>query len=254
LNHAAQCSILITYGGALAIDSEISKNIDPLLLGINLCVVNLCVIVLALMLGIHSHLNSGQWNNGILTTGEFAVVIAGMGCSATASSIEQGGVELIGERNSEDALRQQHNAKLLQQHLINAKDVQLSKRIGAGGYGEVFQGTCLGVHVAIKTMHKVNFFTVSVFRAEILLTSTLRHPNIIGFVGACWSRELTCLILEWAPRGSLADLLKDRTLTLEWSDPLIKLARDVSRGMTYLHQREFFEEITGKLQRCIIHR
>ena len=33
------------------------------------------------------------------------------------------------------------------------------------------------------------------FRAEILLTSSLRHPNIINFVGACWSRDLICMVM-----------------------------------------------------------
>ena len=26
-----------------------------------------------------------------------------------------------------------------------------------------------------------------------------------------WGEDLTCLLLEWVPRGSLADLLDDRT-------------------------------------------
>lgn len=37
-------------------------------------------------------------------------------------------------------------------------------------------------------------------RAEILLTAHLRHPNIVQFVGACWGRELMCLVLEWAEK------------------------------------------------------
>jgi hypothetical protein len=85
-----------------------------------------------------------------------------------------------------------------------------------------------------------------------------RHPNIVQFVGACWGRELTCLVLEWVPNGSLGDLLKaDRAPAvvvtpaaaaaasfspgaaaaaffqrrLEWGDPLLKLAIDVAREL-----------------------
>jgi len=67
-------------------------------------------------------------------------------------------------------------------------------RIGAGAFGEVFRGFCLGQPVAIKTMLEVSDAGARAFRAEILLTATLRHPNIVQFVGACWGRELTCLV------------------------------------------------------------
>jgi hypothetical protein len=31
--------------------------------------------------------------------------------------------------------------------------------------------------------------------------------NIVNFVGACWGEDLTCLVLEWVPKGSLQQLL-----------------------------------------------
>jgi len=54
----------------------------------------------------------------------------------------------------------------------------------------------------------VTVATVHSFRAEIVLTATLRHPNIVNFVGACWGKELTCLVLEFVPNGSLLGLLE----------------------------------------------
>jgi len=96
--------------------------------------------------------------------------------------------------------------------------------------------------------------TVHSFRAEILLTATLRHPNIVNFVGACWGKELTCLVLEWVPSGSMGDLLAKRASSLQWDDPLLRLATDIARGMAYLHGREFFDEESRTTQRCIIHR
>ena len=58
------------------------------------------------------------------------------------------------------------------------------------------------------------------FRKEILLTGLLRHPNIVNFVGACWGDDLTCLVLEWVPKGSLGGLLKDPLLDLKYGAPL----------------------------------
>ena len=60
----------------------------------------------------------------------------------------------------------------------------------------------------------------------------------------------TCLptLLE----GSLDDLLQKPDL--DWSDPLLKLATDVARGMRYLHMRRFYDEERGEEQSTVIHR
>jgi len=68
--------------------------------------------------------------------------------------------------------------------------------------------------------------SVRAFRAEILLSASLRHPNIVNFVGACWSKELMCLVLF----ESLGDLLKNYSVVLDWST-LLGFAIDISRGM-----------------------
>jgi serine/threonine protein kinase len=124
--------------------------------------------------------------------------------------------------------------------------------VGAGAFGEVFKGTCMGELVAIKTMIDVTEANVREFKAEIVLTAALRHPNIVNFVGACWGRELMCLVLEWVAKGSLRDLLE--TKDLRWDDPLLRLATDVARGMNYLHNRKYYDERESEKVKCILHR
>jgi hypothetical protein len=53
--------------------------------------------------------------------------------------------------------------------------------------------------------------------------------------GACWGRELMCILLEWVSKGALSELLEDSSLDWTWHDPLLRLALDVARGMAYLH-------------------
>lgn len=61
---------------------------------------------------------------------------------------------------------------------------------------------------------------------------------ILSFLqkGACWARELICLVLEWVPKGSMQQLL-DEGADLRWEDPLLRLCTDIARGMLYLHGR-----------------
>jgi serine/threonine protein kinase len=159
------------------------------------------------------------------------------------------------------------------QLLLNPSDVSLEKRIGAGAFGEVFFGRYAGQPVAVKTLHKVNEQSMVSFRNEMVTHHGLRHPNVVSMVGACWSKALVALVLEWVPRGSLGDLLKagrhdqarfsfaaDARLSNAQRDSLVgswdlylRLAQDVARGMVYLHGRDFVDG-SGLRQRCVMHR
>ena len=68
--------------------------------------------------------------------------------------------------------------------------------------------------MAIKTILTVTEASVKSFRAEVVLTATLRHPSIVNFVGSCWGKELICLMLKWVARGLMGDLLADRAVAL----------------------------------------
>ena len=315
LSHVAQYVIMLNYGAALCISTGVSDNLNPLVFGLILVAVNLIVVGLALYLGAmryNKEMNSNQWWRRDLNTQEITVVHAVMqGRTARQSEIvtESAGLDDLGiamvktlqskgpnnapSLNAEGKdisknMRMSAEGKvdsfeILQRYLKNVEDVVVTKRVGAGAYGEVFFGTVLGRPVAIKTMLKVfqaSFYTqitsyvlcsitllyiftlllqvtednAKAFRAEILLTATLKHPNIVGFVGACWSRELVALLLEWVPKGSLESLLSQTVVNLAWNDPLLRLASDVARGMAYLHSRSYFDELTRTMKNCILHR
>ena len=70
----------------------------------------------------------------------------------------------------------------------------------------MFLGGVGGREIAVKTMTEVTAASAKAFRAEIILTATMRHPNVVRFVGACWERELICLCLEYIPTN-LEDML-----------------------------------------------
>jgi serine/threonine protein kinase len=62
------------------------------------------------------------------------------------------------------------------------------------------------------------------------------------------------MVLEWIPKGSLGDLLANPDVKLTWTDPLLRLAVDIARGMEYLHGKRYFDEMDKTYKECILHR
>ena len=189
LSHVAQYVIMLNYGAALCISTGVSDNLDPLLFGLVLVVVNLVVVGLALYSGAKRHaeeMKSNQWWRRDLNTQEIAVVRAVMRgrtpsqCEITAESVSgalNSGISMVkpphlknlaSEPFSESEDKDLNgdmklpmdgkvdSLEILQRYLVSVDDVVVSKRVGAGAYGEVFSGSILGRPVAIKTMLKVS--------------------------------------------------------------------------------------------------
>lgn len=45
------------------------------------------------------------------------------------------------------------------------------------------------------------------FEREIEILATIRHPNVVNFIGACHTPPNVCLVTEYCARGSLDHLL-----------------------------------------------
>jgi hypothetical protein len=81
--------VLLTFGAALAIETDLSKNVNPVVLGASLVCVNVLVLGLALGLGAWRHVREEreQWGwQKLLNTQEFALVQAVMNGDPAASS------------------------------------------------------------------------------------------------------------------------------------------------------------------------
>jgi hypothetical protein len=88
---------------------------------------------------------------------------------------------------------------------IPMEHVTLEKEIGAGAFGRVYRGRIHGALVAIKTFDfskKAETMT-KVFRREVGVLSTIRHPCVLAFIGVVVDSRLTAIVTEFCSRGSL---------------------------------------------------
>eukprot|EP01094_Clydonella_sp_ATCC50884_P029028 TRINITY_DN892_c0_g1_i1.p1 TRINITY_DN892_c0_g1~~TRINITY_DN892_c0_g1_i1.p1 ORF type:complete len:569 (-),score=165.69 TRINITY_DN892_c0_g1_i1:308-2014(-) len=118
---------------------------------------------------------------------------------------------------------------------LSYNELKFEQKIGAGGFGEVWKGEWAGTKVAIKKILTVNMKPedIAIFAKEISLTSKLRHPNIVPFLGACFEPEF-CLVIEFCEHGSLFHALQKGPMP--WTRRT-SMTLDVARGLLYLHTR-----------------
>jgi len=253
LVYVAQYTILVTFLTGWAIDSDVGKHVDPLFFGVLLLITNVVIVVLACYMGgkrlireEYKDRRRAEWRK-MLTTQEVKLVGKVMGEShTTGETIEMNPTLAARMGNSEKTW------KVLRQILLRPTDVVIESHLGVGAFGDVFKANCLGQPVAVKKMKTINEENLRMFRAEVLLHATLRHPNIVAFVGACWSQNMVALVLELLPKGSMTKLLTEKGLV--WDNPLLRLVTDCARGMTYLHSREYTDEVTEATHKCVLHR
>ena len=72
------------------------------------------------------------------------------------------------------------------------------------------------------------------FRAETALLSEMRHPNIVMFIGACLRPPNLCIVTEYMAKGSLREVLRDKSISLDMSQKM-KIGRSIALALTYLH-------------------
>jgi calcium-dependent protein kinase len=92
----------------------------------------------------------------------------------------------------------------------------LSKEIGAGGFGRVLLGTHIesGEVRAIKLIQKDKLENDQTFKTEIEIMARLDHPNIVRIIETFETSSLCCLVMEYCEGGELFSLIcEKRTLT-----------------------------------------
>ena len=123
---------------------------------------------------------------------------------------------------------------------IRHAELTMDVQLGYGSFGTVYHGTYRGSECAVKTVRAttVTDNIVQAFIGELTLMAPLRHPNLVGLVGGCWTdgAHKLCIVLEYCSRGSLGGMVKDRSNT--WEEHYYDIALGVARCFKYLHHEQ----------------
>ncbi|KAI3912677.1 hypothetical protein MKW92_037400 [Papaver armeniacum] len=124
------------------------------------------------------------------------------------------------------------------------------RKIGDGGFGSVYLGELYdGRIVAVKVLHRNPSASMKSFCNEILILSSIDHPNLVKLHGYCSDPRGLLLVYDYVSNGTLADhlhgsksLLKKGSLTWQVR---VEVALQTAMALEYLH---------FKVEPAIVHR
>lgn len=143
-------------------------------------------------------------------------------------------------------------------------DITVHRRLGAGSFGQVYLATLHETPVALKVLMDTKAITAqssgpkelsgvssssavasaspNALLDEATLMASLRHPNVVNFLGYCLSPP--CIVTEYCTRGSVYDLISSAKADnagsiagdLTWRR-ILDMAIGSATGMLHLHTR-----------------
>ncbi|KAL2500071.1 Cysteine-rich receptor-like protein kinase 42 [Abeliophyllum distichum] len=111
-------------------------------------------------------------------------------------------------------------------------------KIGQGGSGEVFKGTLPdGREIAIKRLFLTGKLQNQEVCNEIDIIGQAQHPNLVRFLGCCFTNDDSFLVYEFLANRSLDLILFDeeKKKELTWKKRLVIII-GTAEGLEYLHR------------------
>ncbi|XP_044472044.1 serine/threonine-protein kinase STY13-like [Mangifera indica] len=125
---------------------------------------------------------------------------------------------------------------------IDLRKLNMGAPFAQGAFGKLYRGTYSGEEVAIKILERPQNnpekaqLIEQQFQQEVIMLATLKHSNIVRFIGGCRKPMVWCIVTEYAKGGSVRQFLnkrQNRSVPLKLA---VKQALDVARGMAYVHE------------------
>ena len=129
---------------------------------------------------------------------------------------------------------------------IDSKKLQIGRKIGEGTFGTLYhgiypsrtrEGRVVHIEVALKyvTLKRDDVKSARLdFFQEVKMLRTLKHANLVGYVGSVVEGSELCLVTEFMAKGPLLEYLRENGPMRKVE--AIRVAVGITRGMTYLHE------------------
>jgi fyn-related kinase len=122
---------------------------------------------------------------------------------------------------------------------IPRTSVKLTRRLGHGNFGEVWEGCWNGTTpIAVKTL-KPGTMAPSAFLEEAQVMKRLRHEKLIQLYAVCSQQEPIYIITELMKYGSLLEYLHSDLGKLLTLNQLIDMSAQIAAGMAYLEVQRY---------------
>ncbi|XP_072934129.1 LIM domain kinase 1 isoform X2 [Epargyreus clarus] len=122
--------------------------------------------------------------------------------------------------------------------VFRASDLIQGELLGSGFFGQVYKVTHRATNevMVLKQLYRVDEDAQKNFLKEVAVLRSLKHPNVLRFVGVLYRDKRLHLVTEYVAGGTLHKLLQDSGRALSWA-VRSRLARGVAAGVGYLHRR-----------------
>lgn len=122
---------------------------------------------------------------------------------------------------------------------IDPEEITMAHSLGAGATSEVFDGMWRGTRVAVKRFRSPargwDRAALAAFGEEVRVMCTLRHPNVVMFMGASTRPPVLAIVMEHMALGSLRDVLNNELLVQIPFKLKVAIAHQTAKGMHFLH-------------------
>ncbi|XP_045449564.1 proto-oncogene tyrosine-protein kinase ROS [Melitaea cinxia] len=135
---------------------------------------------------------------------------------------------------------------------IRREQITLTKFLGSGAFGEVFEGVARQLNnsntdtkVAVKTLRKgATEQEKTEFLKEAALMSNFKHEHILRLLGVCLDNDPNYIIMELMEGGDLLSYLRSKRTSLYTAASLtlldlLNMCVDVTKGCRYLEEMHF---------------
>lgn len=137
-------------------------------------------------------------------------------------------------RNGEEAAASLQESQLDAQWVVKPSEIELTgTEIGRGAWGNIEVVNFRGTHVCATSLHEVAVteYSMRLFRQQMKIASSIRHPNLIQFIGASVEGKISILFELMAT--NLRETIARRGISSKHID---SISLDVAKALNYLHQ------------------